>query len=152
MRISDWSSDVCSSDLLRGQSFYGQTGIFQKAYLDALCAFHLPEYELKITDDGHLDLTFAGSWWQTTLWEIYALAIISEMRSRASQRAMSRSQLDILYARAKVKLYAKLEKLRELPELNVSDFGTRRPHSFLCPETCIQIGKASCRERVFQYG
>src|SRR3546814_847630 len=53
---------------LRGQSFYGQTGIFQKAYLDALCAFHLPEYELKITDDGHLDLTFAGSWWQTTLW------------------------------------------------------------------------------------
>src|SRR3546814_13372380 len=63
------------------------------------------------------------------------------MRSRASQRAMSRSQLDILYARAKVKLYAKMEKLRELPELNVSDFGTRRRHSFLWQEHCILTAK-----------
>lgn len=122
---------------LRGQSFYGQTGIFEKGYLDALGALHLPEYELEITDEGHLDLTFAGPWWQTTLWEIYALAIINEMRSRATMRAMSRSQLDILYARAKVKLYAKLEKLKALSHLNLSDFGTRRRHSFLWQEHCI---------------
>jgi nicotinate phosphoribosyltransferase len=29
---------------LRGQSFYGQTGIFSDAYVNALAAFRLPEY------------------------------------------------------------------------------------------------------------
>jgi nicotinate phosphoribosyltransferase len=50
---------------------------------------------------------------------------------------MKRAELDILYARAKVKLYAKLERLRELPELNLSDFGTRRRHGFLWQEHCV---------------
>ncbi len=122
---------------LRGQSFYGQSGIFKQAYLHALQAFRLPEYELGTGEDGQISLTFDGPWWQTTLWEIHALTIINELRSRALMRSMSRSQLDILYARAKVKLYAKLERLRDLPRLNLSDFGTRRRHSFLWQEHCV---------------
>ena len=35
---------------LRGQSFYGQTGIFKPGYLDTLRAFRLPDYELSRTD------------------------------------------------------------------------------------------------------
>jgi nicotinate phosphoribosyltransferase len=50
---------------------------------------------------------------------------------------MSRSRLDILYARAKVKLYAKLERLAALDGLNLTDFGTRRRHSFLWQEHCV---------------
>jgi len=87
---------------LRGQSFYGQAGIFRQGYLDTLRHFHLPEYELAEGEDGQLELRFDGPWWQTTLWEIYALAIVNELRSRAALRALSRSGLDILYARAKV--------------------------------------------------
>jgi nicotinate phosphoribosyltransferase len=87
--------------------------------------------------DGQLDLSFEGPWWQATMWEIPALAIINELRSRAILRGLSRSQLDILYARAKVRLYAKLERLAELPELNLTDFGTRRRHSFLWQEHCV---------------
>ena len=132
---------------LRGQSFHGQTGIFEKGYLDTLGTFHLPEYELETTDDGQLNLSFAGPWWQTTLWEIYALAIINEMRARATMRAMSRSQLDILYARAKIKLYAKLEALKELPDLALSDFGTRRRHSFLWQEHCIRTAREVLGDR-----
>jgi nicotinate phosphoribosyltransferase len=122
---------------LRGQTFYGQTGIFKEGYLHVLKTFELPDYVLEADCEGQLSLRFEGPWWQTTLWEIYALAIVNEMRSRALLKAMSRSELDILYARAKVKLYAKLERLRELPELNLTDFGTRRRHGFLWQEHCV---------------
>src|SRR5690606_40673679 len=98
--------------------------------------FRLPDYELAVRED-QIDLRFAGTWWETTMWEIPALAIVNELRSRAVLRTMSRSALDILYARAKVKLYAKLERLRGLPGLNLSDFGTRRRHGFLWQEHCV---------------
>lgn len=122
---------------LRGQTFYGQKGIFKEGYLHALAAFQLPDYELSPAEDGQIALRFEGPWWETTLWEIHALAIINEMRSRAILKRMSRSQLDILYARAKVKLYAKLERLKRLDGLNLTDFGTRRRHGFLWQEHCV---------------
>jgi nicotinate phosphoribosyltransferase len=122
---------------LRGQSFYGQSGIFKPGYLDTLRTFALPEYELSATADGQIELVFEGPWWRTTLWEIPALAIVNELRSRVALKRLSRSQLDILYARAKVKLYAKLERLKALEPLNLSDFGTRRRHGFLWQEHCI---------------
>jgi nicotinate phosphoribosyltransferase len=90
-----------------------------------------------VEEDGQIGLRFDGPWWQTTLWEVPALAIINELRSRAMLKRLSRAQLDIAYARAKVKLYAKLERLRELEQLNLSDFGTRRRHGFLWQEHCI---------------
>jgi nicotinate phosphoribosyltransferase len=42
-----------------------------------------------------------------------------------------------LYARAKTKLWEKMERLRGVPGLNVSDFGTRRRHSFLWHEYVV---------------
>lgn len=134
---------------LRGQTFYGQTGIFTAGFIDALRILQLPEYHLDYeTDDnythgfaanktGQFILTFAGSWFETTLWEIYALAIINELRTRAVVSKLSRSTLDITYARAKVALYEKLERLSALDGLNLTDFGTRRRHSFLWQEHCV---------------
>lgn len=121
---------------LRGQTFYGQSGIFKEGYVNTLQSFQLPDYELG-TEGGQIVLRFAGSWWETTMWEIPALAIVNELRARAVLAQMSRSALDILYARAKVKLYAKLERLRGLAGLNLTDFGTRRRHGFLWQEHCV---------------
>jgi len=45
--------------------------------------------------------------------------------------------LDVLYARAKTKLWNKIERLRGVPDLSVADFGTRRRHSFLWQEYVI---------------
>ncbi|MET0250950.1 MAG: nicotinate phosphoribosyltransferase [Novosphingobium sp.] len=132
---------------LRGQSFYGQSGIFKPGYLDALRTFQLPDYELALGEDGQLDLVFEGPWWQTTLWEIHALAIVNELRTRAMLKTMAPGELDILYARAKVKLYAKLERLRGLPDLNLADFGTRRRHSFLWQEHCNLTAREVLGER-----
>ncbi len=126
---------------LRGQSFYGQQGIFQDAFLHFLQSLHLPEYNLAEGADGQFVLEFAGKWMHTSLWEIYALEIISELRYRSIMRSMKRSQLDIMYARAKVKLYDKLTRLRDVPGINLTDFGTRRRHSHLWQEHCILTAK-----------
>src|SRR6202044_2799837 len=72
-----------------------------------------------------------------TLWEIYSLSVIDELKTRASLKRLSELELDILYARAKTRLWEKMERLRGVPGLNVSDFGTRRRHSFLWHEYVV---------------
>ena len=132
---------------LRGQTFYGQRGLFEEGFLDFLRTFALPDYNLGLelgtdgTPTGQYSLEFSGTWVESTLWEIYALEIINEMRYRTIMRGMNKSQLDIMYARAKVKLYDKLIRLDELEHLNLTDFGTRRRHSFLWQEHCVLTAK-----------
>jgi nicotinate phosphoribosyltransferase len=72
------------------------------------------------------------------MWELYALSIINELKTRASLKRLSEFGLDILYARAKTKLWSKIERLRGVPELHVADFGTRRRHSFLWQEYVVE--------------
>jgi nicotinate phosphoribosyltransferase len=123
---------------LAGNTFYGRRGIFEPAFLDWLeRGFRLSDYELSI-QDGQFSLSFHGLWAETTMWEIYALSSISELKTRASLKRLSEFELDILYARAKTKLWEKLERLRGVPGLKVSDFGTRRRHSFLWQEYIVK--------------
>ena len=72
------------------------------------------------------------------MWEVYALAIVSEMKTRAALSTLNELELDVLYARAKTRLWDKIELLRHVPGLRLSDFGTRRRHSFLWQEYCVQ--------------
>src|SRR5262245_40605533 len=54
---------------------------------------------------------------------------------------MGRFTLDVIYARAKAKLWSKVERLAQLPGLRISDFGTRRRHSFLWQRWCVDALK-----------
>jgi nicotinate phosphoribosyltransferase len=72
------------------------------------------------------------------MWELYALAILDELKTRAQLKTLSEFGLDILYARAKTKLWNKIERLRGVPGLSVADFGTRRRHSFLWQEYVVK--------------
>ncbi len=122
---------------LAGNSFYGRRGIFEPAFLEWLeREFRLSEYELTV-DDGQINLSFHGLWSATSMWEIYALSIIGELKTRTSLKLLGELELDILYARAKTRLWEKMERLRGVPRLNVSDFGTRRRHSFLWHEFVV---------------
>ncbi|MGH9599628.1 MAG: nicotinate phosphoribosyltransferase [Terracidiphilus sp.] len=122
---------------LAGNTFYGRRGIFEPAFLEWLeTDFQLSDFNLTV-EDGQLSLSFHGLWAETTLWEIYALSAIDELKTRASLKDLSEFELDILYARAKTRLWEKMERLRGVPKLNVSDFGTRRRHSFLWHEFVI---------------
>jgi nicotinate phosphoribosyltransferase len=123
---------------LAGNTFYGRRGIFEPAFLEWLERdFRLSDFELSV-QDGQLSLDFHGLWTETTLWEIYALSAIDELKTRASLKRLSELELDILYARAKTRLWEKMERLRGVPNLSVSDFGTRRRHSFLWQEYVVK--------------
>jgi nicotinate phosphoribosyltransferase len=125
---------------LAGNTFYGRKQIFSPEFLAWLEQFQLPEYELR-REDGQYVLQFAGPWTHTTMWEIPVLAIINELRSRAALKDLGRFGLDVLYARAKAKLWSKVERLAKLPDLNISDFGTRRRHGFLWQRWCVEALK-----------
>jgi nicotinate phosphoribosyltransferase len=122
---------------LAGNTFYGKRGIFEPAFLEWLERdFRLSDYQLRVSD-GQIRLTFEGPWTETTMWELYALAILDELKTRAQLKTLSEFGLDILYARAKTKLWGKIERLRGVPGLSVADFGTRRRHSFLWQEYVV---------------
>ncbi|MDZ4136937.1 MAG: nicotinate phosphoribosyltransferase, partial [Paracoccaceae bacterium] len=71
-------------------------------------------------------------------WEIPALAVLMELRGRAALAGMGRFELQVLYARAMTKLWEKIERLRGVEGVRIADFGTRRRHSFLWQDWCVQ--------------
>ena len=121
---------------LTGNTFYGQERLFSKDFIEWLRNYRLPAYQLRV-EDGQYLIDFEGDWAEVTLWEIPVLSIISELRSRASMHGVGRFELDVLYARAKAKLWEKVLRLNALPDLKIADFGTRRRHSFLWQRWCI---------------
>jgi len=128
---------------LAGNTFYGQRGIFEPAFLAWLERdFKLSDYDLSV-QDGQFHLCFHGWWTATTMWELYALSIIDELKTRANLKRLSEFGLDILYARAKTKLWGKIEKLCGVPGLRLADFGTRRRHSFLWQEYVVEAMAAN---------
>ena len=125
---------------LAGNTFYGKQQIFEPEFLAWLSTFRLPAYELS-RKEGQYELTFEGRWKETTMWEIPALAIINELRSRAAMKGLGQFTLDVIYARAKSRMWDKVQRLRKYPDLRISDFGTRRRHSFLWQRWCVEALK-----------
>ncbi|MBR2573363.1 MAG: nicotinate phosphoribosyltransferase [Loktanella sp.] len=125
------------STWLRGNTFYGKRQMFTPAFMTWFENLQLPPYHLEKID-GQYELTFEGSWPEVMLWEIPALAVIMELRSRAVLKGMGRFELQVLYARAMTKLWEKVEDLRHIPDLRLADFGTRRRHSYLWQDWCVQ--------------
>lgn len=131
---------------LSGNTFYGKERLFSEDFISWLQNYQLPAYELTVKD-GQYEITFEGNWADVTLWEIPVLSIISELRSRAAMQHIGRFELDVLYARAKAKLWEKVLRLDKLPELRIADFGTRRRHSFLWQKWCISAMKEGLGEK-----
>ena len=126
------------STWLRGNTFYGKRQMFRPDFMEFLENLRLPAYHLE-KRDGQYELTFEGRWPEVMMWEIPALAIIMELRSRAVLKDLGRFELQVLYARAMARLWEKIEGLRELgPDLRIADFGTRRRHSFLWQDWSVQ--------------
>jgi nicotinate phosphoribosyltransferase len=125
------------STWLRGNTFYGKRQMFAPEFVAWLETFRFPPYHLDRRGDQY-ELVFEGSWIETTMWEIPALAVIMELHSRAVLKDMGRFELQVLYARAMTRLWEKIQRLGRLPNLRVADFGTRRRHGFLWQDWCVQ--------------
>jgi nicotinate phosphoribosyltransferase len=124
---------------LAGNTFYGTRSIFEPAFLEWLERdFRLSDYTVT-EHDGQIVVRFEGLWTEVTMWEVYGLALVSEMKTRAALSTLSELELDVLYAQAKTKLWEKMERLRAVPEVRISEFGTRRRHSFLWQEYVVEV-------------
>ena len=142
------------STWLRGNTFYGKRQMFRPDFMEWFENLRLPPYHLE-KRDGQYELTFEGSWPEVMLWEIPALAVLMELRSRAVLDQMGKFELQVLYARAMTKLWEKIERLRQVDGLRLADFGTRRRHSFLWQDWTVQammeglgdkfVGTSNCR-------
>jgi len=142
------------STWLRGNTFYGKRQMFRPDFMEWFENLRLPPYHLE-KRNGQYELTFEGSWPEVMLWEIPALAVLMELRSRAVLDRMDKFELQVLYARAMTKLWEKIERLRAVDGLRLADFGTRRRHSFLWQDWTVQammeglgdkfVGTSNCR-------
>ena len=125
------------STFLRGNTFYGKRQMFRFDFMEWFENLSLPPYHLE-KRDGQFELTFEGKWHEVMLWEVPALSVLMELRSRAALKHLDRFELQILYARAMTKLWEKINVLQKLSDLRIADFGTRRRHSFLWQDWCVQ--------------
>ena len=125
------------STWLRGNTFYGKRQMFRSDFMEWFEKLKLPPYNLERVGDQY-ELSFEGNWPEVMFWEIPALSIIMELRSRAVLREMGKFELQMLYARAMTKLWNKIGDLKNLNNLSIADFGTRRRHSFLWQDWCVQ--------------
>jgi nicotinate phosphoribosyltransferase len=125
------------STWLRGNTFYGKRQMFRPNFMEWFENLQLPPYHLE-KRDGQYELTFQGKWPEVMMWEIPALAVLMELRSRAVLNTMGRFELQVLYARGLAKLWEKIEGLREINGLRLADFGTRRRHSYLWQDKAVQ--------------
>jgi nicotinate phosphoribosyltransferase len=125
------------STWLRGNTFYGKRQMFRSDFMEWFENLKLPPYHLERKGDQY-ELTFKGKWHEVMLWEIPALAVLMELRGRAVLDRMERFELQVLYARAMTRVWEKVEALRDIPDLSIADFGTRRRHSYLWQDWCVQ--------------
>ncbi|HLQ18127.1 MAG TPA: nicotinate phosphoribosyltransferase [Tabrizicola sp.] len=125
------------STWLRGNTFYGKRQMFRPDFMEWFEGLRLPAYHLE-KRDGQFALTFEGRWPEVMLWEIPALSVLMELRSRAVLKDMGRFEIQVLYARAMTRLWEKIDRLRGIGGLRIADFGTRRRHGFLWQDWCVQ--------------
>ncbi len=142
------------STWLRGNTFYGKRQMFRPDFMEWFEGLRLPPYHLERKGDQY-ELTFEGQWHEVMLWEIPALAILMELRGRSVLNGLGKFELQVLYARAMTRVWEKIEALRDCKDLSIADFGTRRRHSFLWQDWCVQamreglgeafIGTSNCK-------
>ena len=125
------------STFLRGNTFYGKRQMFSPSFMTWFEGLRLPAYHLERRGEQY-ELTFEGRWPEVMMWEIPALAVLMELRSRAVLGDMGRFELQVLYARAMARVWEKVTRLRAIEGLRLADFGTRRRHSFLWQDWCVQ--------------
>jgi len=125
------------STWLRGNVFYGKRQMFRPEFIDWFENLQLPPYHLEIRD-SQFELSFEGLWPEVMMWEIPALAVLTELRSRSILKKLGRFELQVLYARAMTRVWENTLRLGNLQDLRLADFGTRRRHSYLWQDWCVQ--------------
>ena len=122
------------STWLRGNTFYGKRQMFTPEFMEWLEGFRMPEYHLERRGDQY-ELTFKGPWAEVMMWEIPALAVLMELRSRAIVNGKGYCELQVLYARAMARVWDPSRPSRSVATANRS---TTRPRGSGCCLTLLR--------------
>jgi nicotinate phosphoribosyltransferase len=114
-------------EYLRGLNVLHQR-MFDEPYLEFLRGLRLPGYHLG-RRGCELELEFTGPWSEVTYWETVALSIVNETYYRTLLRSLTKVEREAIRAEGIRRLEHKIAALRGQPDLDVSDFGTRRRFS-----------------------
>lgn len=103
-------------------------GMFDPAFLIDLKNMRLHVPEVWVDATGDLQIESVGTWFQATLWEIYTLAIVSELYGRAmmKQQGISQEQIERECLR---RLDEKIALFAQHPDFRLMQFGLRRRFS-----------------------
>lgn len=102
---------------------------FQSDYLEWLKSFRFDPAQVQVTNDkGRLKIRIAGLWYQTILWEVPLLAVISETIHRNRTPDIGVEQA-VSYLREKLTRFRHNYADVDLSQFKLSDFGTRRRYT-----------------------
>jgi nicotinate phosphoribosyltransferase len=144
--IREGLRELCGLRFRDDELSYLRSLRFMKSdFVDFLALFQFNgKYVLTAPGDGpgEIDITIRGPWLHTILYEIPALAIVSEVYFRRTQPRPS-------FDEGRRRLKAKIDLVRKVePELDfkISDFGTRRRFSREWQEELLRTLKAEVPE------
>lgn len=118
-------------------------GVFRADFIEFLRTFQLTQCWTIDIEDDQLVLEFTGPWTHVTLWEIYALSIVNELRVQNTLERMDNDQQEKLYFLAENRLRDDLQMIAD-GNVRFVEFGTRRRHSREWQEESILLAKAMC--------
>ena len=102
-------------------------------YIDMLRSYTFdPTQVITSQINSNLHVKIRGPWYQTDLWEVPLLSIISELYYQITKQPANSSWTQVLTA--------KLKRMSEAG-CRVSDFGTRRRHSYAVQNTLVKTMK-----------
>lgn len=134
-------------------SYLSSLRFIKKDYIEFLKLYRpLKEHVSASMDKGELSVEIEGPWYQTILWEIPMLAIISETYYR--HKIGKQHPYNDVYERGRKNLVEKIENKvlpinADYPDFKFSDFGTRRRFSFRWQDEAIDILKSKINKSCF---
>jgi nicotinate phosphoribosyltransferase len=115
------------------------------SFVEGLGQLRLDPALVQITTDDELNITIAGTWFQTILFEVPILAIVNEVYFRNTQpSAPTRSSI----GRDRLEEKCNQINMADVP-LRIMEFGTRRRYSQAWQVEVVQTLKERCGERLF---
>ena len=112
---------------LRGLRASGRQ-LFSERYIEFLRGLRLPDYTVTVSGNN-LDVSVAGNWGEAIYWEIFILSTLNELYFRSLRASLRYNGKKEVFAEGLQRLDRKISLVKANPQVNFSDFGTRRRFS-----------------------
>ena len=125
-----WVSEADRS-FLRGITDSKWERLFKEETLDFLANFSLPNFKVMPWENGNDEIEFEGPWENSMMWEIFGLKIVNTLYLSEYLKREEISDIEFTKMMNEVigRLFEDIAEMKKNPEVNFSEFGTRRSMS-----------------------